>query len=519
MEFITKYFQNNSLTKILLVALLVRLLAVCAAPGYMMHDDHFLTVEPASSWAVGMNFNDWYPDEENKRSSPEPISFFYPGALMLVFKTLHFCGLHDPSAQMWVMRLLHALFSLLTVLLVYRITISWSDKKSAIQAGLLMALLAITPNFSVRNLVEMVCMVPLLTGFWWLIKANDEETILKRELLSENFFWGAAIMMGLAVGVRFQLGLAVAVLGVVLWIQNGWKTFIAFGSVSFAVFFLTQLDDVLLWGGRPFQHLMGYFSYNKEHALHYPGSPFTYLSFIGLYLLPPLSIFLLIGNWKIRNQFRLMTWPMWAFLVFHIIYPNRQERFILPALPLFLILGTIGWNTTMRESSFWIKQIKWVRALWILFWTINTIGLIVLSTTFSKKARVQSMEYLYNRGDCKNYVLEYTHQEGGAMLPQHYSSVWTKFYYWNDKTNVEKVIADFDKTEGSFGSRKMKKPKPNYYLFYDGVNLEERIRRVQDCGVQLAYLTTIESGWFDALLHRLNPKNTLERIHIYQSIP
>jgi hypothetical protein len=199
MEFITKYFQNNSLTKILLVALLVRLLAVCAAPGYMMHDDHFLTVEPASSWAVGMNFNDWYPDEENKRSSPEPISFFYPGALMLVFKTLHFCGLHDPSAQMWVMRLLHALFSLLTVLLVYRITISWSDKKSAIQAGLLMALLAITPNFSVRNLVEMVCMVPLLTGFWWLIKANDEETILKRELLSENFFWGAAIMMGLAV--------------------------------------------------------------------------------------------------------------------------------------------------------------------------------------------------------------------------------------------------------------------------------------------------------------------------------
>jgi hypothetical protein len=214
-----------------------------------------------------------------------------------------------------------------------------------------------------------------------------------------------------------------------------------------------------------------------------------------------------------------MTWPMWAFLVFHIIYPNRQERFIFPALPLFLILGTIGWNTTMRESSFWIKQIKWVRALWILFWTINTIGLIVLSTTFSKKARVQSMEYLYNRGDCKNYVLEYTHQEGGAMLPQHYSSVWTKFYYWNDKTNVEKVIADFDKTEGSFGSRKMKKPKPNYYLFYDGVNLEERIRRVQDCGVQLAYLTTIESGWFDALLHRLNPKNTLERIHIYQSIP
>jgi hypothetical protein len=65
--------------------------------------------------------------------------------------------------------------------------------------------------------------------------------------------------------------------------------------------------------------------------------------------------------------------------------------------------------------------------------------------------------------------------------------------------------------------RKMKKPKPNYYLFYDGKDLDKRIGRVRDCGVQLTYLTTIESGWFDALLHRLNPKNTLERIHIYQT--
>jgi hypothetical protein len=32
---------------------------------------------------------------------------------------------------------------------------------------------------------------------------------------------------------------------------------------------------------------------------------------------------------------------------------------------------------------------------------------------------------------------------------------------------------------------------------------------------QLTFCTTIESGWFDEMLHALNPKNTLEKIHIY----
>lgn len=50
---VISFFSKNTLPKIVLIALAVRLIAVLFAPGYMMHDDHFLTVEPASSWAVG----------------------------------------------------------------------------------------------------------------------------------------------------------------------------------------------------------------------------------------------------------------------------------------------------------------------------------------------------------------------------------------------------------------------------------------------------------------------------------
>ena len=510
------YFDTNPLIKIMLLALAVRLVAVFCAPGYMMHDDHFLTVEPASSWAVGQNFNDWIPTAENKRKSPEPISFLYPGALMGVFKVMHSIGIHDPYDQMTIMRFLHALYSLLTVWLVFKITEKWSNRNNAIQAALLMAFLAILPNFSVRNLVELVCMPPLMAGYWWLIVAHERAGNQKTELLNQSRFWMASAIMGLAVGIRFQLGLAIALTGVILFFQNGWRTFLAFGVTSFFVFFCTQLDDMLLWGGKPFQHLFGYFAYNKEHALHYPGSPFTYLSFIFLFVLPPVSLFLLRGYIVVWRRYILLSLPMLAFIVFHLFYPNRQERFILPALPAFIILGVIGWNLFVQKSAYWTKHPVLLKRLYIVFVVLNSLGLIVLATTFSKQARVLSMSYLYEQGDCRNYVLEFTHQEGGAMMPQHYAGIWTKFYYWNNKTNVEQVIAKFPEIEKLFNARAMPKPVPNYYLFYDGANLSDRVQRVSELVDGLTYCTTIESGWFDKLLHTLNDKNTIEKIHIYR---
>jgi hypothetical protein len=52
-------------------------------------------------------------------------------------------------------------------------------------------------------------------------------------------------------------------------------------------------------------------------------------------------------------------------------------------------------------------------------------------------------------------------------------------------------------------------------LFYDDENLDERVARMKQYYPALSYKTTIESGWFDELLHSLNPKNSLEKIHIY----
>src|SRR6185436_13250480 len=93
--------------------------------------------------------------------------------------------------------------------------------------------------------------------------------------------------------------------------------------------------------------------------------------------------------------------------------------------------GVIGWNDFVMNSAFWKNRASLLRSCWIFFWTLNTVAMLVLCFTYTKKSRVEAMSYLYDRGDCRNFALEYTHSESGGMMPQFYSGKWTSYYYWN----------------------------------------------------------------------------------------
>lgn len=528
-----KYIEKNPLTFLLLLAFAVRLIAVLFAKGYMMHDDHFLTVEPASSWADGYNFNEWMPGIGNDRESPEPISFFYLGFLFVFFKIMNLLGLENPDHQMFIIRLIHASYSLLTIYFSYKITTLISTKQNAFRVGLLLALIGILPNFSVRNLVELVCMPPLLFGFYYLMKHHAFQAIrfgfpvgngslvlqeentrhLKISLAKVAL---AAFIMGLAVGLRYQTVLIVALLGFIFFLQKQFKEFVVFGGVAFTAFFITQLDDVLLWGGQPFQHLLGYFAYNAEHAMNYPGSPFAYLSFVGYFVLPPVSLFLLWGYFKEWKRYFYIFLPITFFVLFHVVYPNRQERFILPALPFFVILGTIGWYRFTEISSFWKKRKRLHNFSWNFFWAINLVVMFVLCFTYSKKARVEAMLYLYDQGNCKNFIQEFTQGDSGSQVPQFYSGNWQWYYVFRATSNLADEISMMptwaEEQRGTYDPKEI----PNYILFYNDDQLDLRVTRMQQYFPTLTFGKRIEPGWFDKLLHAMNEKNSLETVTIYE---
>jgi hypothetical protein len=520
------YFQEHPLRVILWGAFLVRFVAAFFSPGFLMVDDHFLTIEPAGSWANGLNYNDWLPGIGNNKTRPEGFSFFYLGFLYAFIKLFNTVGIEHPATQMLLVRIIHAAYGVLTVYYSYKITEKISTKRNAITVGLLMAFIAIMPNFSVRNLVEVVCMPPLLAGVFILLKRFPLKAFtlgsLKLEspvsLNVEQTSWRAlamaGIIMGLAIGIRFQTGLLVACTGLVLLFQHSFRAFVVFGFMSFVGFFLTQIDDVLLWGGEPFQHLRGYMEYNKENAHQYPGSPWTYLSLITVFILPPVGLFLAVGFISSWRKIAIIVLPAAAFIAFHLIFPNKQERFILPILPFFVIAGTIGWSEISHQWS----TMRWHSISWKAFWILNTIGLLVLCFTYTKKSRVESMIYLYEAGDCSNFILEFTHKKSGAWMPTFYSKCNASYYFFGKDDNTVAVMQMIPQAARATVNDIMPRSLPNYFLFYDDTDLQERVSRMQQYYPELTFRTTIEPGWFDRMLHAFNPKNSLEKVHIY-SIP
>jgi hypothetical protein len=430
-----------------------------------------------------------------------------------------------PATQMLLVRIIHAAYSVLTVYYAYKITEIISTKRNAITVGLLLAFIAIMPNFSVRNLVEVVCMPPLLAGMYIIVKNAHlkpfaiSSLVLKRPNLNNPkqisllAISMAGIVMGLAIGIRYQTGLFVAFTGLVLLMQLNLRAFIVFGLMSFVGFFLTQIDDILLWGGEPFQHLRGYMEYNKENAHQYPGSPWTYFSLITIFILPPVGLFITVGFVSSWRKIALIVLPTSAFIAFHLLFPNKQERFILPILPFFIIAGVIGWSEISQKWS----ASKWHSICWKSFWVLNTIGMLVLCFTYTKKSRVEAMIYLYEAGNCSNFILEYTHKESGAWMPTFYSKCKASYYFFGKNDDSHAVMLGIPHAAIRTANDIMPRSLPNYVLFYDDKELNERVSRMQEYYPELTYRTTIEPGWFDKMLHAFNPKNSLENVHIYST--
>ncbi len=118
---IRKYWQEQPLTVVLVLAVLFRMLAVLFSKGYGMHDDHFLIIEVAESWADNYNFNNWLPDS-NGSGGPSGHSLFYTGLHYFFFKGMHQIGIFDPQVKMYFVRLIHAALSLVIVVLGFKIT-------------------------------------------------------------------------------------------------------------------------------------------------------------------------------------------------------------------------------------------------------------------------------------------------------------------------------------------------------------------------------------------------------------
>ena len=91
MHTLAAWFRQNPLKGILLIGLGFRIAAAIHSPGYLMHDDHFLVIETAASWAEGEDYNAWMPWTQLEKGietpTPHQANLAYPGLISGIVST------------------------------------------------------------------------------------------------------------------------------------------------------------------------------------------------------------------------------------------------------------------------------------------------------------------------------------------------------------------------------------------------------------------------------------------------
>lgn len=486
---LSNWISEHPLGFLLTLGFFLRILAALFARGYMGTDDHFQVIEIAADWQRG-NFVFLPGDAQFYRS------LFYPALNWLPMAFLHKLGVHHPDVVMLVNRLLHALFSLWTIALTYKFGLLLAGRRVAVTAGLLAAAYALMPYVAVRNLIESFCMPFLLWGLYETAKAE----MGKSQSPQRSWAW-AGLAFGLAFLIRWQA--AAAVLGVIpyLMYRKQWR-----GLALISIFGLIPILAQAVWDWRAhgvfFGSFVRYIEHNLAHSRDYVVGPwYRYLLLLLGILVPPFSFLFLAAIVRWAKRFGVLIWAALAFLIIHSAVPGKQERFILPLFPLLALMGTAG-------LLFWEEKKPalgpWIRGGWIWFWSVNTVLLFIAIFNYGQKARIVSFVYLYEQGDAKGVVADFTEQ--GTLLPLYYLD-------GADPSRPRPVVyraytpADFDSLRLRHnGIIKPPVESLNYVIIFSQGKLNEHLKTINEHLGLAEVVAHISPSLADRILLRFNPK-------------
>ncbi|MCS6905693.1 MAG: glycosyltransferase family 39 protein [Bacteroidia bacterium] len=483
-------FKRKPLPFILIIAFLVRLIAVIFSKGFAFHDDHFLVIEIAQSWIEGVNY--WI----NQERSPTH-SLVYPGLHYFLFLGLEGISIRDPQAKMYLVRFLHALHSLWIVYFGYHITARLSNIAIAQKVGLLLALLWFFPILACRNLIEMVCIPFLMAGIYWLTRPK----------VQNHDFFIAGFLIGLGFIFRYQSAVFILGLGLYLLYQKELKVLLFLGLGYLTPILLIQGTVDLIFWGYPFASLHTYIEYNITHVGDYPVNNVATFSLLLLGIgIPPISLYLFRGYAKALQTFPIYTLPALAFFTFHSLYPNRQERFILPAVPFWIIFGTIGWHLLQSKPFQKFKASSFYKKSWIFFWVVNTILLLAITPTYTKKTRIEPLEYLANQPDFSAIILDGYDQNPPQLA-----------YYYLQKWNAQVIQMDKTKSKEEF-LQLLGSAHPTYLILFEEKEIAKREDFYRNFFPKLKLEKSFSPSWLDSLFHYLNPINKNQKARVYKLV-
>jgi hypothetical protein len=495
-ESIRAWLTGHPLAALLLLGALLRLLAACFSPGFLAADDHHVLVEHADHLAAGIPLPRSYQR-----------SFLYPWVVSLVMTAARAAGVTAPAMEMLIVRLLQGAVSLLAIVLVYRILERRADRESAVLGALLVAVLFVFPVTSVHQFEEVACQVPLLAGCWWIVRAEDS-----RERAAA---WGllAGLAAGTALIVRFQLLSFLLPLLALAWLRRPRDVAPAF-TVGLLLVLGVQCASNWQINGDPWFSLRRYYGpvmaspdVLATDAGGYPsGPPWQYLLTLLWMFIPPFSLVAMAAMVRGGRRLPLFGIPALLFLVAHSLIANKQERFLLPVLPVLALLAGAGF----ADVRGWFGQRGWPRAytaLWTWAGGVNALLLVVSVFTYGKKDRVAPL-----------VAIERRHDATGVVLAQYAYTFKVPAYYLGRPRPPVLVLSNRDSLSVDTERLRGAAVRPNYLVLYSNDIPADSAGLSAALAAPLARVATISPSLGDWLAHQANPGHNKTRIAVVYAI-
>ncbi len=480
--------SNLSFKQVLGISLILNIIAAIFSNGYFAHDDHFLIIEASKSWVEGFDYNNWLPWNQGNEPYAKGHSFFYVGIYYCYFYIVEFIGIQNPFIQIKISQILQSILMISIIYYGFKIIKIKYNHKIAVYASLLLSSFYFFPFLSSRSLVEFFCVPFLFSTAYFIQKYEKSKKI--------NLLFLAGLLLGFAFNTRFQTGAFALGFALYFILQKNIKgLFILTLGGLFGISLIQGIVDYFIWG-KPFMEFSAYVKYNFANTTSYFNEPWYKFIFLVIpgFLIPPFGIFLYIGFFKGYKKYAAIVLATSAFILFHSYFPNKQERFIIPAIPFIIIIGGAWFFDIYNQFKSSVIN-KIAKGSFYFFIVINTLIGITLSFTYSKKSRVESLRFLENK-NVTVIIQEDTKRGRIDLAPLFYADNFKlKTIKWKDKYSDENIVK----------YEKSTKLNPSYIYFYGDENLAERIDSASAILGKLSKVETLNPSFVDNIAFLLNP--------------
>jgi hypothetical protein len=316
-----------------------------------------------------------------------------PSLILLgLSRTALHLGLTDPVAQYRFVLIVLAVFSFAVLSTIARRHFrNENDGNKEIVALCFISFFWLAPYFFSRTLIESLA-APFVTASAWF--ATDYWLRGRRSSLALSIF---ALMI--AATFRFQVGVCVAAIVAVFVLRRQWRDSWVLVTSSAVAFMIPGLIDLWLRGSF-YASLRAYVAYNVQHSSTFGVSPFY--SFVTLFLaitIPP-AFWLRYRGFRWRDEYRPLLPALLFFAVFllaHSAVPHKEDRFMVPIVPVFLIclvpMARYIWQTSRWRTAYFLV----INAVMLLITSFtveqqNTIGLVLYLGRHPEVTRVVGVD-------------------------------------------------------------------------------------------------------------------------------